>query len=121
MATSYLLPAAYSLSKNVLDTVQGGLDDLAQSATIGHTYLVSSTTVNTLRVGANRVAVHRYNNDYFSGCDLGVKMYCYIPHQTVVTVSGGPTIGNGTSVLASFFPQYYTLSDDISMIRGSHQ
>src|SRR5207253_2409207 len=121
MATTYLLPPAYELSKNVLDTVQGALDDLAQSATIGHTYLVSSTTVNTFRLGANRVAVHRYNNDYFSGCDIGVKVYCYIPHQTVVTATNQFTIGNGTSVQASFFPQYYTLSDDVSMIRGSHQ
>src|SRR5207247_5462160 len=93
MATSYLLPAAYSLSKNILDTVQGGLDDLAQSATIGHTYLISSTTVNTLRLGANRVAVHRYNDDYFSGCDIGVKIQCFVPHQTLVTVSGRPNIG----------------------------
>jgi hypothetical protein len=121
MATSYFLPAAYSLSNNILDTVQGGLDDLAQSATIGHTYLINSNTVNTFRLGANRVAVNRYNDDYFSGCDIGVKVYCYIPHQTVVTVTGGPTIGNGTSVLASFYPQYYTLSNDVSMIRGSHQ
>jgi hypothetical protein len=121
MATTYLLPPAYELTKNVLDTVQGALDDLAQSVTIGHTYLLSSTTVNTFRLGANRVAVHRYNNDYFSGCDLGVKVYCYIPHQTVVTVTNQFTIGNGTSVQASFFPQYYTLSDDVSMIRGSHQ
>ena len=121
MATTYLLPPAYELSKNVLDTVQGALDDLAQSVTIGHTYLVSSSTVNTFRLGANRVAVHRYNNDYFSGCDIGVKVYCYIPHQTVVTVTNQFTIGNGTSVQASFFPQYYTLSDDVSMIRGSHQ
>jgi hypothetical protein len=121
MATSYVLPAAYALSNNVLDTVQGALDDLHQSVTIGHTYLASSTTVNTFRLGANRVAVHRYNNDYFSGCDVGVKVYCYIPHQTVVTVTNQFTIGNGTSVQASFFPQYYTLSDDVSMIRGSHQ
>src|SRR5215831_2121404 len=121
MATTYLLPPAYALSNNVLDTVQGALDDLHQSVSVGHTYLISSTTVNTLRLGANRVAVHRYNNDYFSGCDIGVNVYCYIPHQTVVTVTNQFTIGNGTSVQASFYPQYYTLSDDVSMIRGAHQ
>ena len=121
MATTYLLPPAFSLSKNILDTVQGGLDDLAQSATIGHTYLLSSNTVNTFRMAANRLAVHRYNDDYFSGCDIGVKVYCFVPHQTVVTVSGGPGIGVGTAIEASFVPMYYTLSDDISMVRGSHQ
>ena len=121
MATTYLLPPAFSLSQNILDTVQGGLDNLAQSAAIGHTYVLTPTTVNTFRLAANRVAVHRYNDDYFSGCDIGVKIYCFVPHQTVLTVSGGPNVGVGTAIEASFIPTYYTLSDDVSMVRGSHQ
>ena len=121
MATTYLLPPAFSLSKNILDTVQGGLDNLAQSAAIGHTYVLTPTTVNTFRLAANRVAVHRYNDDYFSGCDIGVKIYCFVPHQTVLTVTGGPNVGVGTAIEASFIPTYYTLSDDVSLVRGSHQ
>ncbi len=121
MATTYLLPPAFSLSQNILDTVQGGLDNLAQSAAIGHTYVLTPTTVNTFRLAANRVAVHRYNDDYFSGCDIGVKIYCFVPHQTVLTVTGGPNVGVGTAIEASFIPTYYTLSDDVSVIRGSHQ
>jgi len=116
-----VLPPSYRFSRNILDTVQGGLDDLAQSAAIGHTDLLSSTTVNTFRVAANRVAVHRFNDDYFSGCDIGVKIYCFVPHQTVLMVTGGPNIGVGTAIEASFIPTYYTLSDDVSMVRGSHQ
>jgi hypothetical protein len=121
MATAYLLPPAYRFSGNILDTTVGGLDDLAQTATIGHTYLPSANTVNAFRIAANRVAVHRFNDDYFSGCDVGVKIYCFVPHQTVVTVSGGPNIGVGTAIEASFVPMYYTLSDDVNMVRGSHQ
>jgi hypothetical protein len=121
MATSYKLPPAYQFSKNLLDSATGGLDDLAQSATIGNTYLINATTVNTLRVAFNRVAVQRFNNDYFSGCDIGVKVYCYVPHQTVLTVSGGPNVGVGTAIQASFVPTYHTLSEDLSVIRGSHQ
>src|SRR5262245_21868065 len=121
MATSYLLPPAYRFSNNILDTVQGGLDDLAQAATIGHTYLFSPNTINAFRIAANRVAVHRFNDDYFSGCDIGVKVYCFVPHQTVVTVTGGPNIGVGTAIQASFVPMYYTVSDDVNLVRGSHQ
>jgi hypothetical protein len=121
MATSFLEAPPYRFSQNILDTVQGGLDDLAQSATIGHTYLISPNTINALRIAANRVAVHRFNEDYFSGCDIGVKIYCFIPHQTVLTVTGGPGIGVGTAIEASFVPMYYTLSDDVSLVRGSHQ
>jgi hypothetical protein len=121
MATSYKLPPAYQFSHNLLDSATGGLDDLAQAATVGDTYLINTNTVNTFRVAFNRVAVARFNNDYFSGCDVGVKVYCYVPHQTVLTVTGGPNVGVGTAISATFVPTYFTVSEDLSLIRGSHQ
>ena len=121
MASKYFQPPSYSISQNILDTTGGGLDDLAQTAAIGHTFLISPTLVNTFRVAANRIAVHRFNDDYFSGCDVGVKMACFVPHQTVLNVATGPAIGIGTAIQASFIPSYYTLSDDVSLVRGSHQ
>jgi hypothetical protein len=48
-------------------------------------------------------------------------MACFVPHQTVVNVTGGPVIGVGTAIQASFIPSYYTLSDDVSLVRGAHQ
>jgi len=121
MATTYVQPAAYSLTKDILASTQGGLNDLAQSATIGHTYLLSPTVINAFRLAFNRVGVHRVNDDYFSGCDIGVSMYCYIPHQTVVSVTGGPTIGTATAIAASFIPTTWTVADDVTLIRGAHQ
>ncbi len=121
MATTFLQPPSYDLSHNLLDSSSGGLDDLAQTFAIGHTYLISPTVVNAFRGSVNRVGVHRFNNDYFSGCDIGVKMTCFVPHQTVVNVTGGPGIGVGTAIQASFIPTDYTLSDDVNIIRGSHQ
>ena len=91
MATTYSLPPSYGLSGNILDSVNGGLDDLAQTAAIGHTYLASPNVVNQFRFAGNRVGVLRYNDDYFSGCDIGVSIYCYVPHQTVVNVTGRTT------------------------------
>jgi hypothetical protein len=122
MATAYLLPAAFGFSKNLLDSTTGGLDDLAQTAALGHTYVFSPTMVNSFRVAVNRVAVHRFNDDYFSPCDIGVaNFHCFVPHQTVVSVVGGPTIGVGTAIEARFIPTYETLSDDVNLVRGSHQ
>jgi hypothetical protein len=121
MATTYLQPPAYSLTKNILASPTGGLNDLAQSATLGHTWLISPMTINTFAIAFNRVGVHRYNDDYFSGCDLGVQMYCYIPHQTVVSITGGPSVGIATAIGASFIPTTWTIKDDVSVIRGSHQ
>ena len=121
MATTYLLPPAYEFSKNLLDTGTGGLDDIAHAATLGHTYLFTPTTVNAFHISMNRVSVFRFNDDYFSGCDLGVNIYCYVPHQTVVAVTGGPSIGVGTAIDAHFIPTYYAVSDDLHLVRGSHQ
>ena len=121
MATTYVQPPAFSLTENILASTQGGLNDLAQSATIGHTYLITNNTVNAFRVAFNRVGVHRDNNDYFSGCDIGVNLYCYIPHQTVVNVTGGPAIGIATAISASFIPTTYTIADDVSWVHGAHQ
>ncbi len=121
MATTYLQPPAYSLTKSILASPTGGLNDLAQSATIGHTYLISPSTINVFKIAFNRVGVHRDNDDYFSGCDIGVNMYCYIPHQTVVSVTGGPSIGIATAIAASFIPSTYTIADDFTLIRGAHQ
>jgi hypothetical protein len=67
------------------------------------------------------VGVHRYNADYFSGCDIGVSMYCYIPHQTVVGITGGPSIGVSTAIQASFIPTTWTIGDDVTLVRGAHQ
>jgi outer membrane receptor protein involved in Fe transport len=121
MATTYLQPPAFSLTKSILASPTGGLNDLAQSATVGHTWLISPSTINAFKVAFNRVGVHRYNDDYFSGCDIGVQMYCYIPHQTVVSITGGPSIGISTAIQASFIPTTYTLADDFTLIRGAHQ
>jgi hypothetical protein len=121
MATTYYLPPAYSFTKNLLASTSGGLDDLAQSAAIGDTYLISPNTVNSFRISFNRVGVHRFNNDYFSGCDVGVNMFCYIPHQTVLSVTGGFSAGIGTAIQASFIPTTYQIGDDVSLVRGAHQ
>ena len=121
MATTFYQPSSFALSKNILDTASGGLDDAAQTAALGHTFLISPTTVNQFRASFNRVAVFRFSDDYFDACDIGVKFTCFVPHQTVVTVTGGFTIGAGTNIFASFLPTNYTFSDDINLVRGSHQ
>ena len=121
MATGFKQPPSFAISGNILDSVSGGLDDLAQAASVGHTFLFTPTTVNSFRAGYNRIGVFRNNNDYFSPCDLGAKFTCFVPHQTVVGVTGGFGIGTGTAIEATFIPSYYTLSDDVTLVRGSHQ
>ena len=124
LLVSYYRPAAYELATaNILTTQQAGLDDLVQSVMAGHTWTTSTNSVNSLRAGMNRVAVGRANSDFFSGCDLGVKMFCgYLPHQSYFTVTDGSfTLGTSTGSKARSISNSYQLGDDFSMVKGAHQ
>ena len=77
VGTSYVQPAPVSLpGANALDATGGGHDQLATSATLGETWLISSTMVNTFRLSFNRTGSHTLGGAFFSGCDIGVNMYC---------------------------------------------
>jgi hypothetical protein len=121
MATSFFQAVPYSIQQNLLNTIQGGRDNLAQSVTIGDTYLISSTTVNSYRATVNRTAIHRTNADFFSAPDLGINTFSYLPHYMLLTITNGFSIGGGTENEATFRTTTYQMSDDVTMIRGKHQ
>ena len=122
LGTKVKNPDPYSLSGgNLLTANFPGLDNLAQSFTVGDTYLVSANTVNSFRLGMNRTSVTRLGPEYFSGPDLGIKMYSYLPKFLGVTVTGGFSIGGGTSSAAAFVTNAFSISNDVNLVRGAHQ
>ena len=66
IATTYVSDPPFMKSENILTTTLGGRDNLAQSFTGGHTMILSSDTVNSMRFAFNRTSVHRTNADTFS-------------------------------------------------------
>ena len=96
--THFFRPPSYNFTpNNLLTSAQGALDDADQSWVVGETYLFSPTLVNQFRASVDRIAVHRYADNYVSACDLGVPVYCgYVPHQSGFTVTGAFTVGPGT-------------------------
>jgi hypothetical protein len=107
---------------NVLTTRQGGRDNLAHSATIGHNYVLSSTAVNSVRAAFNRTSIHRTNADFFGAQDVGINVYSYMPKYLLLNVTpNGFQIGGGTENEARFTTNTYQLSDDLTLIRGTHQ
>ena len=122
-ATTYYRTPAYELAQsNVLTTGLAGLDDAMQSGIIGHTWIINSSTVNAIRASVTRVGVSRGNADFFSSCDLGVKMYCgEVPHQSLFTITGNFALGVSTGTKGHNANTTYQLADDFSVVRGAHQ
>jgi hypothetical protein len=120
--TYYQLPPYETSDNNVLTTSQGGRDNLAQSFTAGHNFVLSSNAVNSFRVAFNRTSIHRTNSDFFGASDVGVNLYTYMPEYFLLTVTpGGFQIGGGTENEARFRTNTYQASDDLTLVRGRHQ
>src|SRR5207244_6572703 len=96
LATTYKTPPPFSLVDNVLTTVTGGRDNLAQSFTLGHNYILTQRAVNAFRFAVNRTAVHRTSKDFFSAPEIGANIFSYMPHYMLLTVTGGLNLGGGT-------------------------
>jgi hypothetical protein len=126
MATTYDLPHPYNISLNPLATTNmSGFDNLAQSFTMGSTYLLSSNTVNSFRVAFNRVALHRLGpQDLGLGPkELGLKTYGSVPGLIELRVLGGGgfLMGNGSFSEGKFATTSVGMNDEIGIVRGNHQ
>jgi len=118
-----LLPA-WPTSGNVLTTRP---DDAAQnhrahSLTAGDTRVFGSNTVNALRVAWNRTRSH-YNLEPFFGAEtVGIRnFHNYVPGIIGLDISGGFTTASGGSVFFQGDTDAYQVSNDLTLVRGSHQ
>ena len=90
--------------------------------TLGETKVFGSNSVNAIRVAWNRTRSH-YNLEPFFGAEtIGIKnFYNYVPGVMGLDISGGFTTASGGSVLFNGDTDAYHLSDDVTLVRGSHQ
>lgn len=121
MATTYKTPSPYRLSQNILSTITGGRDNLAQSFTVGHNYILTTQAVNAFRFAFNRTAIHRTSEDFFSAPEVGVNIFSYMPHYMLLSVTGGFNLGGGTESESTFLTNTYHFGDDLTIVRGNHQ
>jgi len=111
---------------NALTTGQPGNQDRSETMTVGDTYSVNATQVNSFHATFNRRRDNRSSaQNLFSPADLGVNMFINVPNYTQLSVSsysgGGFNVGCGTCAFANFDVNTYQLSDDYSIIHGKHQ
>ena len=118
-------PAPYGINGNILSTTVAGLDNLWQSWILGDTFVINPTTVSSFRLSVNRSGTHRYNPDFFSGCDLGVQMFCFLAHQSIFAVPSatgtGFAISGGTQTANSPTDTTYEAGEDLTVVKGAHQ
>jgi outer membrane receptor protein involved in Fe transport len=121
MATFIKKPPAYEGgSDNVLKAINSGLDNLAHTLTLGDTWVLGPTMVNSIRVAYNRTTVNRYNTPYFDPAELGIKLHPYLTGQMPIQVLPSFEIPAG-STQAFFRNNLYQAADDLTLIRGRHQ
>ncbi len=119
----------YNLTKNPLATATPagsavasyGQHDLAQSATLGDTYLISANMVNSFRASLNRVAGDHPGPVFYGPQDVGINAYSLLPHFMDMTVTGGFATGAGTSADLTIYWTALQANDDVSWVRGGHQ
>jgi hypothetical protein len=122
LATKQNQAHPYSLSpKNVFTTTGNSINDLAYDAAIGHTWLLSSTMVNSFRVAINRTTLFHGGAYFFGPTDLGINSYTYTPGSMQLTVTGDFTAGSGTGANDWQENASGSVNDDFTWIKGSHQ
>ena len=97
----------------------------AHSLTAGDTTVIGTSTVNALRFSWNRSDAH-YNLEPFFGpeqFDVGAVggYHNYVPGIWPIAISGAFATASGGSVFFDGKTDAYQVSNDLTLVRGSHQ
>ena len=99
-----------------------GTDDVAHSFTLGHTWVASSSMVNSFRAVGNKISIGKPGPSFFSPQDIGINAYSYVPGYTTVRVLNAFNVGGGQFVTNVTGGNHsYGFNDDVTVVRGNHQ
>jgi hypothetical protein len=121
--TNYSSPPGNPSAGLIVEAI-GGASDNVFNATLGDTYVISPSMVNSFRLMANRTSNTTVYNSYIGDPDLGITGVYQLPTDQFGKYIGGITTtgGFGISTTPSFQPYTtWQLSDDVTMTRGAHQ
>ncbi|HLH31889.1 MAG TPA: carboxypeptidase-like regulatory domain-containing protein, partial [Terriglobia bacterium] len=104
-----------------------GQDNIGAFFTIGDTYVISPTIVNSFNVAANRTFVHREGPFAYDVNDLGINAFTYLKKtfEFAVNSTGGGkgAVGGqgGVQTDSTNSTNTANISDNISILHGRHQ
>jgi hypothetical protein len=104
-----------------------GTTDQLRSLVLGQTHVMSAALVNATRFTWSDTDSHRYHNPGLpSPADMGVKMYSYPTEEGSDVASQFPIGASGMFAMVGSGERrskhkLYGFSDDVTMVRGSHQ
>src|SRR4029077_17678452 len=84
-------------------------------------WVLSNTTLNSVRFAFNRTSIHRTSTDFFSAPEVGINIYSYMPHYMLLSVTKEFSLGGGTESESHFSTNAWQVSDDVTLVRGAHQ
>ncbi len=116
-------PAPPIVNNNLLLTTSPGNLELAQEATIGDSYAISPTMVNTFHFGFNRRRDDRGPTSFpINWTDLGSNMFSNAPNFLLISgMTGGFTTFCGTCAAGFFNLNDFQVADDFNWVKGKHQ
>ena len=119
--TDYQNPPVYD-GKNLLTTTAPGNDERVQSLTVGDTFSLSPTAINSFHATFSRRRINRGPAaNLINSTDLGVNVFSPLKNFLQTTVSNYFSTGCGTCAAAHFNANTFQVADDIDLIRGKHQ
>ena len=121
ISTWYDVKIPYEITKNLLASNQRGYSNISHALTLGSTYLLGPNTVNSFRAAGALTKVGRLGASIFAPSEVGINTYSYLPKYMVLSVQSAFGIGCGTCTNSTFNNYNVQVSDDLSIIRGSHQ
>jgi Carboxypeptidase regulatory-like domain/TonB dependent receptor len=117
--TDYNLKAYYDKT-NLLTAGTPGLLDRVQSVTLGDTYLLNSTTVNSFRFGFSRSAVQRVTADGTpTTAELGSNVWA--PIKKYIGQFQVPGYFTINAIPGYVYNNLFNITEDMSMTRNKHQ
>jgi hypothetical protein len=120
--TDYLHPSLYS--NDILTLSQNssvGLADRVNTAVVGDTFVINSSTTNSFRASYARSAVHRTMPASPTPESLGVNAYQGVTDYMFFSVGSDFTVDCQNCSPGPWVSNDYQVNDDLTLIRGRHQ